>query len=100
MIGPTDLFHPSPAPHFKTFQLFLIYCPQRQVSAPYKSYAPNVPLHELLLYSISNLFYFGTTLYMFRAVFPSVIRRSRLYIQQQVYVRQVVLASKQAAVPV
>jgi hypothetical protein len=28
MIGPTDLFHPSPAPHFKTFQLFLIYCPQ------------------------------------------------------------------------
>jgi hypothetical protein len=25
MIGPTDLFHPSPAPHFKTFQVFLIY---------------------------------------------------------------------------
>jgi hypothetical protein len=22
MIGPTDLFHPSPAPHFKTFQVF------------------------------------------------------------------------------
>jgi hypothetical protein len=29
MIGPTDLFHPSPAPHFKTFQVFLIYCPKR-----------------------------------------------------------------------
>jgi hypothetical protein len=28
MIGPTDLLHPSPAPHFKTFQLFLIYCPK------------------------------------------------------------------------
>jgi hypothetical protein len=26
MMGPTDLLHPSPAPHFKTFQVFLIYC--------------------------------------------------------------------------
>ena len=25
MIGPTDLFHPSPAPHFRPFQVFLIY---------------------------------------------------------------------------
>jgi hypothetical protein len=24
MIGPTDLFHPSPAPHFKTLQVFMI----------------------------------------------------------------------------
>jgi len=24
MIGPTDLLHPSPAPHFKPFQVFLI----------------------------------------------------------------------------
>jgi hypothetical protein len=29
MIGPTDLLHPSPAPHFKTFQVFLIYGPKR-----------------------------------------------------------------------
>jgi len=28
MIGPTDLLHPSPAPHFKTSQVFLI-CPKR-----------------------------------------------------------------------
>jgi len=28
MIGPTDLLHPSPAPHFKTFQVFLIYFPK------------------------------------------------------------------------
>ena len=28
-ISPTDLFHPSPAPYFKTFQVFLIYCPKR-----------------------------------------------------------------------
>jgi hypothetical protein len=25
MIGPDDLLHLSPAPHFKTFQVFLIY---------------------------------------------------------------------------
>jgi len=24
MISPTDLFRPPPAPHFKTFQVFLI----------------------------------------------------------------------------
>jgi hypothetical protein len=24
MIGPTDLLHPSPAPHFKTFEVLLI----------------------------------------------------------------------------
>jgi hypothetical protein len=49
------------------------------------------------MHNISNLFYFGTTLYMFRAVSPSIIRSLRLYIQHQVYVIQVLwlLASKQ-----
>jgi hypothetical protein len=37
MIGPTYLLHPSPTPHFKTFQVFLIYCPKR-VHIPKKSY--------------------------------------------------------------
>ena len=32
--------------------------------------------------NLSNLFYFGMTLYMFRTVFPSIVRSSRLYIQQ------------------
>ena len=31
--------------------------------------------------NVSNLFYFGMTLYMFRTVFPSIISSSRLYIQ-------------------
>ena len=26
MISPTDLFHPSPGPHFETFHVFMIYC--------------------------------------------------------------------------
>jgi len=30
---------------------------------------------------------FGVTLYMFRTVFPSIIRSSRLYIHQQAYVQ-------------
>ena len=38
------------------------------------------------MHSISKLFYFGTTLYMFRTVSPSTIRNLRLYIQHQVYV--------------
>ena len=47
--------------------------------------------------NISNLFYFGTTLYMFRTVSPSIIRNLRQYIQHQVYVIQVLwlLTSKQ-----
>ena len=36
---------------------------------------------------------FGMTLYMFRTVFPSMFRSSRLYIQQQAYVKH--LASRQ-----
>jgi len=41
--------------------------------------------------NVSNLFYFGMTLYMFRTVFPSIIRSSRLYIQQQAFVKQILL---------
>jgi hypothetical protein len=29
MIGPTDVLHPPPVPHFKAFQVFLIYRPKR-----------------------------------------------------------------------
>jgi len=49
------------------------------------------------MHNNSNLFYFGTTLYMLRAVSPSIIRSLRLYIQHQVYVIQVLwlFASKQ-----
>ena len=39
--------------------------------------------------SFSNLFYFLVALYMFRTVFPSIIRSLKLYIQHQVYVIQV-----------
>ena len=41
--------------------------------------------------NVSNLFYFGMTLYMFRSVFPSIIRSSRLYILQQAFVKQILL---------
>ena len=50
------------------------------------------------MHNISNLFYFGTTLYMFRTVSPSIIRSLKLYIQRQVHVIQVLwlFASKQS----
>jgi hypothetical protein len=41
------------------------------------------------MHNISNLFYFGTTLCMFRTIFPTIITSLRLYIQHQVYVIQV-----------
>ena len=41
----------------------------------------------------SNLYYFGMPLYIFRTVFPSIIRVSRLYIQQQAYVKQILLSA-------
>jgi len=37
--------------------------------------------------------YFGMTIYMFRTVFPSIIRSSRLYIQQQAFVKQTLLSA-------
>ena len=47
--------------------------------------------------SVVNLFYFRMTLYMFRTVFPSIIRSSRLYIQQQAFVKQILLSACQQA---
>ena len=43
--------------------------------------------------NVLNLFYFGMTLYMFRTVFPSIIRSSRLYIQQQAFVKEILLSA-------
>jgi hypothetical protein len=37
--------------------------------------------------NVSNLFSFGMTFYMFWTVFPSIIRSSRLYMQQQAFVK-------------
>ena len=39
------------------------------------------------MHNISNLFYFGTTLYMFPTVSPSIIRSLRLYIFLMLYVQ-------------
>jgi len=40
------------------------------------------------MYQCLKFILFGVTHYMFRTVFPSIIRSSRLYIQQEAYVRQ------------
>jgi hypothetical protein len=45
--------------------------------------------------NISNLFYFGTTLYMFRTASPSIIRSRRLYIQHHTIQVLWLLASKE-----
>jgi len=43
--------------------------------------------------SVSNLFYFEMTLYMLRAVIPSTIRSSRLYMEQQAFAKQILLSA-------
>jgi hypothetical protein len=47
--------------------------------------------------TISQIYFFLTTLYMFRTVCPSIIRSLKLYIQHQVYVIEILwlFASKQ-----
>jgi hypothetical protein len=47
-IGPTYLFHPSPAPNFRTSQAFLIYFPQCQNFSKIQSCAPNIELYWCL----------------------------------------------------
>jgi hypothetical protein len=53
-IGPIDLY-PSPAPHFKTFQVFLIYFPKCPHFSTIKICAPNVVLHQFFRKFKSNL---------------------------------------------
>ena len=47
------------------------------------------------MHNISNLFYFGATLYMFQAVSPFIIRSLRLYIQHHTMQVLWLLVSKQ-----
>ena len=44
-INPNDLMHPSPAPYFKTFPVFLIYFSKRPSFSTTQSYALNVTLY-------------------------------------------------------
>jgi len=43
------------------------------------------------MHLLSQIIYSCKTLYMFRTVFPSIIRSAKLRIQQQVYVKQLLL---------
>ena len=54
----------------------------------YLFYSKTNQMHQCLRFIL-----FGVTLYMFRTVFPSIIRSSRLYIQQQAYVKQILPAA-------
>jgi len=54
-------------------------CNNTRQGGIYKKYSFYSKTNQM--HNISNLFYFGTTLYMFRTVFPSIIRRLRLYMQ-------------------
>jgi len=48
-------------------------------------------LLSAMRWTVSQIIYSCKTLYIFRTVFPSIIRSSRLHIQQQAYVEQLLL---------
>jgi len=48
MINPSGLPHPSPAPHFGSVKVFLIYCPKYPSFSNIKSYASTVEFHRFL----------------------------------------------------
>jgi len=51
-------------------------------------YSKTNQMHQYLKFIL-----FGVTLYMFWTVFPTIIRSSRLHIQQQAYVKQILLSA-------
>jgi len=63
------------------------------ISHSFSFYSKTYQMHHCLKFIL-----FWITLYTFRTVFPSIVRSSRLYIQQQKYVKQILrlLASKQS----
>jgi len=62
--------------------IFLGHTLHAKYTKPFYFYSKTNQMHN-----ISNLFYFGTTLYMFQTVFPSIIRSLRLYIYLMLYVQ-------------
>jgi hypothetical protein len=52
-------------------------------------YSKTNETHQFLKF----ILFFVVALYMFRTVFPSIIRGLRLYIQLPVYVKQIVLTA-------
>ena len=55
MNGPTDLLHPSPAPHFKTFKVFVISSSMCPSFSTKQYYATEVEYHYFLRQSTTNL---------------------------------------------
>jgi hypothetical protein len=55
MLCPTDLLHPSQAPHFKTFKVVLMYFSKCPSFSTILSYTPTVALTGFFLKFKSNL---------------------------------------------
>ena len=54
-IGLNDLVYPSPAPHFKTFNLFMLYFPKCTSSITVQSYVSNVTRKYEYIYLMGDL---------------------------------------------
>ena len=53
MIGPSDLLHPSPTTHFKSIQVFLIYCTKR----------PSFSTIQSQMLNVANFFHYGVIIF-------------------------------------
>ena len=58
MIGPTDLLHPYPAPHFVTFKVFLVYFPKCPIFSTLQSCAFKQHFIRFFPKFRSNLYYY------------------------------------------
>jgi len=67
--GPTDL-HPSPAPHFKTMKVFLVYLPKCPIFSTIQRCAPNVVYHQFLPHIYVQLL---VKTFLMKAVFTMAI---------------------------
>ena len=73
--------------------LSLIQCTNKCIQYKYRHfYSKTNQMHQCLKFIL-----FGVRLLMFRTVFPSIIRSSRLYIQQQTFVIKILLSACQQA---
>jgi hypothetical protein len=55
-IGPNDLLHLSPVPQFKTFQVFLNYCPKCSNFSTIQRYVPNAEFYQFLPLLVKRFF--------------------------------------------
>ena len=89
--GPTELLHPSPAPHFKTVQVFMTYFAKFPVSLPYKAMLQMQHLTSFFFKFEPNLLVKRAFFFLFNAAFVvEILDLCHMYILHHYHATQVV----------